>query len=113
MDSELDLHSRERPLAVSPFGTPELVPDWPDTQAMMLSLSKNSQLGRWIRTDLGVRTFQALGKNSPAREQAVRRITRDLHTHRLVESLACESRLHAPLHRRCLPLHSHSRINLK
>ena len=36
----------------------------------------------WIRTDLGVRTFQGLGKNSPAREQAVRRITRDLCTQR-------------------------------
>ena len=46
---------------------------------MQLSLPKNSQLGRWIRTDLGIRTFQGLGKNSPAREQVVRRITRDLY----------------------------------
>ena len=101
VDLELDLHSYERPLAVSLFGTPELVPDWQDTHAMML-------LGRWIRTDLGVRTFQGLGKNSPAREQVVRRITRDLHTHRLIESLACESRLQVPLHRRCLPGCSHA-----
>ena len=41
---------------------------------MQLSLSKNSPLGRWIRTDLGVRAFQGLGKNSPTREQVVRRI---------------------------------------
>ena len=72
MDLELEMRSYERPLAVSRFGTPELVPDWQDTHAMMLSLAKNSQLGRWIRADLGVRTFQGLGKNSPAREQAVR-----------------------------------------
>ena len=62
-----------------------------------------SQLGKWIRTDLGVRTFQGLGKSSPSREQAVRRITRDFHTHRLVESLDCEIRPRVPLHRRCLP----------
>ena len=30
-DLELELHSCERPLAVSPFGTPQLVPDWQDT----------------------------------------------------------------------------------
>ena len=103
MDLELDLHSYERPLAVSPFGTPEMVPDWQDTHAMMLSLPKSPQPGRWIRTDLGVRTFQGLGKNSPAREQVVRRITRDLHTHLLIESLECQPRLQVPLHRRCLP----------
>ena len=103
MDLELELHSHERPLAVSPFGTPELVPDWKDTHAMQLSLSKTSQLGRWICTDLGVRAFQGLGKNSPAREQVVRRITRDLRTHRLIESLEGEPRLQVPLHRRCLP----------
>ena len=33
---ELDLHSYERPLAVSPFKTPEHVPDWADTHAMTL-----------------------------------------------------------------------------
>ena len=103
MDLELDVHSHERPLAASPFGAPEMVPDWQDAHAMMLSLSKSPQLGRWIRTDLGVRTFQGLGKNSPAREQVLRRITRDLPTHRLIESLECEPRLQVPLHRRCLP----------
>ena len=70
---------------------------WPPTG------SKSSKLGRWIRTDLGVRTFQSLGRNSPNREQVVRRINRDLHTHRLIESLECEPHLQVPLHRRCLP----------
>ena len=81
MDLELELHSYEPPLAVSPFGTPELVPDWQDTHAMKAPVLQRSQLGRRIRTDLGVRTFQGLGKNSPTRKQVVRRITRDLQTH--------------------------------
>ena len=80
-DLELALHSYERPLAVSPFGTPEPVPDWQDTHAMSLTMPICSQLGKWTRTDLGVRTYQGLGKNSPSREQVVRHITRDLHTH--------------------------------
>ena len=71
---DLDLHVYERPLAVTPFGTPEVVPDWQDTHAMH-TLIGNPSLGKWIRTDLGVRTFQGLGKNSPAREQVVQRIT--------------------------------------
>ena len=54
---ELDLHSYERPLAVSPFGTPEVVPDWQDAHAMMLSLSKSPRLGRWIRTGLATRAW--------------------------------------------------------
>ena len=98
VDLELALHSYERPLAVSLFGAPEVVPDWQDTHAMSLS-RKCPRLGKWIRTDLGVRTKQGLGKNSPFREQVVRRITRDLHTHRLIESLDCEIRPR----RRCLP----------
>ena len=61
--------------------TPEAVPDWQDTHAMHAFLGDRC-LGKWIRTDLGVRTFQGLGKNGPAREQVVRRITRDLHTSR-------------------------------
>ena len=64
---------------------------------------QTQRLGKWIRTDLGVRTFQGLGKNSPAKEQVVCRITRDLHTRRLIESLACESHLQVPLHRKRLP----------
>ena len=99
-DLELALRSYERPLAVSLFGTPEHVQD---THAMSPHMRPQSQLGKWIRTDLGVRTFQGLGKNSPSREQVVRRVTRDLHTHRLTESLDCEIRPSVPLHRRCLP----------
>ena len=102
-DLELALHSYERPLAASPFGTQKQVRDWKDTHAMSLVMRPQSQLGKWIRTDLGVRTFQGLGKNSPSREEVVRRITRDLHTHRLIESLDCENRPCVPLHRRCLP----------
>ena len=81
-DLELALHSYERPLAVSPFGTPEQARDWQDTHAMSLHMCAQSRLGKWIRADLGVRTFQGLGKNSPSWEQLVRRM---------------------PLHRRCLP----------
>ena len=62
-----------------------------------------SYLGQWVRTDLGVRTFQGLGKNAPKREQVVRRLTRDAHTHQVLESLPCEIHLQVPLHRRCLP----------
>ena len=88
-DLELKLRSHEH------------VPDWQETHAMSLCTRPQSQLGKCIRTDLGVRTFQGLGKNSPSCEQVVRRITRDLHTHRLIESLDCEIQPHVPLHRRC------------
>ena len=74
-DLELDLHSYERPLAASPFATLERVPDWADTHAMTLDTRPQSWLGKWIRTDSGVRTFQSLGKNSPLREQVARRVT--------------------------------------
>ena len=70
-DFELEMHSYERPLAVSPFGTPELVPDWHDTHAMNVSAPLSTRLGRWVRTDFGVRAFQGLGRNSPTREQVV------------------------------------------
>ena len=99
---DLDLQVYERPLAVTPFSAPEVVPDWQDTHAMHASLGDRC-LGRWIRTDLGVRTFQGLGKNGPAREQVVQRITRDLHTRRVLEDLLCDSHLQVPLHRKCLP----------
>ena len=69
----------------------------------MHALTHHSSLGKWIRTDLGVRTFQGLGKNSPTREQVVRRITRDLHTKHILEFLTCDSHLQVPLHRKCLP----------
>ena len=99
---EMELQAYERPLAVTRFGTPELVPDWQDSHAMSAYVPP-SYLGHWIRTDLGVRTFQGLGKNAPLREQVVRRLTRDAHTHQVLESLPCELHLQVPLHRRCLP----------
>ena len=79
-DLDLEPHAYERPLVVSPFGAPEHVPEWIETHAMTLHTFPQSCLGKWIRTDLGVRTFQGLGKNSPSREQVVCRVTRDLHT---------------------------------
>ena len=77
----MDLQAYERPLAVTPFGTPEPVPDWQDSHAMRAYVPPLS-LGQWVRTDLGVRTCQGLGKNAPTREQVVRRLTRDVHTQR-------------------------------
>ena len=99
---EMELQAYGRPLAVTPFGAAELVPDWPESHAMRAYVPP-SCLGHWIRTDLGVRTFQGLGKNAPLREQVVRRLTRDAHTHQILESLPCELHLQVPLHRRCLP----------
>ena len=46
LDLELHSYSYERPLAVSPFGTPELIPDWQDTHAMQVSASQNTRLGK-------------------------------------------------------------------
>ena len=40
---------------MTPFGTPELVPDWHDSHAMRAYVPPSS-LGHWVRTDLGVRT---------------------------------------------------------
>ena len=99
---DVELQAYERPLAVTPFGTPEIVPDWQDSHAMRAYVPPSS-LGQWVRTDLGVRTFQGLGKNAPKREQVVRRLTRDVHTQQILESLPCEIYLQVPLHRRCLP----------
>ena len=99
---EMELQTYERPLAVTPFGAPEHVPDWQDSHAMSAYVPP-SHLGHWIRTDLGVRTFQGLGRNAPLREQVVRRLTRDAHTHQILESLPCDVHLQMPLHRRCLP----------
>ena len=99
---EMELQTYERPLAVTPFGVPEHVPDWHDSHAMSAYVPP-SQLGHWIRTDLGVRTFQGLGKNAPLQAQVVRRLTQDVHTHQILESLPCELHLQVPLHRRCLP----------
>ena len=99
---DLELHTYERPLAVTPFGAQEHVPDWQDSHAMSAYVP-SSQLGRWVRTDLGVRTFQGLGKNAPLRTQVVRRLTQDAHTNQILESLPCDPHLQVSLHRRCLP----------
>ena len=99
---DLELKAYERPLAVTPFGTPEVVPNWQETHAMQAFLGDRC-LGQWIRTDLGVRTFQGVGRNGPTREQVVRRITKDLHARDILEDLLCDSQSQVPLHRRCLP----------
>ena len=99
---DLELKAYERPLAVTPFGTPEVVPDWQETHAMQAFLGDHC-LGQWIRTDLGVRTFQGVGRNGPTREQMARRITKDLHTRDILEDLQCDSQSQVPLHRHCLP----------
>ena len=98
----MDMHVYEQPLAVTPFGAQEHVPDWHESHAMSVYVPPH-KLGYWIRTDLGVRTFQGLGKNAPLRAQVVRRLTKDAHTHQILESLPCDLHLHVPLHRRCLP----------
>ena len=47
---EMELQAYERPLAVTPFGTPELVPDWQDSHAMSAYVPPSSlgQLGRML-----------------------------------------------------------------
>ena len=99
---EMELDAYERPLAVTPFGAPEHVPDWQESHAMGACVPP-SHLGRWIRTDLGIRTFQGLSKNAALREQVVRRLTKDAHTYQSLESLPCDVHLQVLLHRRCLP----------
>ena len=42
--------------------------------------------------------FRVSAKNGPAREQVVRRVTRDLHTRHVLEDLLCDSHLQVPLH---------------
>ena len=87
---EMELQAYERPLAMTPFGTPELVPDWQDTHAMSAHVPP-PYYGQWIRTDLGVRTFQGLGRNALSREQVVRCLTRDAHTHQVLEFVTMRS----------------------
>ena len=96
-----------RPLAASPFGTIEPVPDWDDTHAITLDARPKSRTDTWIRNDLRVRTFQGLNRNGPSWDQVVRRITRDLHSHALIETLDCDAQPKLVLHRRCLPGCSH------
>ena len=55
--SQQDLHSYERPLAVSPFGTIEQVPDWDDTYAV--ALDARHQLWPWMR-DLSLEKVHGL-----------------------------------------------------
>ena len=95
-----------------PFWDSRIGPRWQDTHATQAE-KHDSRLGKWVRTDLGVCTFQGLGKNSPATEQVVRRITRDLHTQRLIEVLTCDSHLQMPLHRKCLPECSPANCNTR
>ena len=63
LDLDLDIHSYERPLAASPFGTTEPVPDWEDTHAMALDARPKSRIDTWIRNDLGVRRFSCCSLN--------------------------------------------------
>ena len=58
---DLDLQVYERPLAVTPFGTPEVVPDWKDTHATHAFIGDHC-LGKWIRTDLGYVLSRVLAK---------------------------------------------------
>ena len=84
-DLEIELHSYERPLAVSPFGTPEHVPDWHETRTMSLCTRPRSQVGKWIRIDLGP-------------------VTRDIETcflHRIQPWVACFFLVGPPV---CMPL---------
>ena len=50
---DLEMHAYERPLAVTPGGTLEIVPNWQDTRAMH-AITCASQLGKWIRTEVCV-----------------------------------------------------------
>ena len=85
------LYPHERPLAASPFGYPEGTPDWEDTHAISsLAVPLKAHLGTWIRNDMGVCTFQGLGRNGPLWTQVVRRVIRDLPTHQILESLDCD-----------------------
>ena len=98
---EVDTHAYERLLAISPFGASDPLPDWQDTHAMHACVPFSS-LGHWVRTDLGVRTFQGLGRNAPKREQVVRRLTKDVHTEQILESLPCEFHLQVPFSSHCI-----------
>ena len=87
----LALHRYERPLAASPFVHKKRSLIESDTRAMSFIIKPlQAHLGTWIRNDLGVRTFQGLGRSGPLRTQVVRRIARDLHIHQILESLDCD-----------------------
>ena len=81
---DLDLHAYERPLAVTPFWDSRIGSWLAGYTHAVQAVVHDSRLGKWVRADVGVRTLQGLGKNSPATEQVARRITR-LHTRQLLE----------------------------
>ena len=62
--TNLEMETYERPLTVTPFGTPEIVPDWHDSHAMRAYVPP-SCLGRWVRTDLECAPFRVLAKIAP------------------------------------------------
>ena len=62
----------------------------------------HNSVNGYART-LGFAPFRAWVKMLPLREQVVRRLTQDAHTHQILESLPCELPLQVPLHHRCLP----------
>ena len=64
----LALHLYERPLAASPFGTAEHVPDWEDTRAMSSRVRPESLIVARVRSDLGVRTFFGCCQRTTARK---------------------------------------------
>ena len=70
---------------------------------MTLNVRPQSRIGTWTRNDLGVWTFQGLGRNGPSWTQVVRRVARDLHSHALIKTLDCDKQPKQTLHRRCLP----------
>ena len=69
----------------------------------VLQAKPRSRIDAWVRNNLGVHTFQGLGRNGPSWNQVVRRIIRDLHAHSLIETLDCDGHPKLVLNRRCLP----------
>ena len=58
-----------------------------------------AHLGVWIRA----RTFEGFGKDGPSWSHLVRGLTRDMHTHCVLDSLDCDGLSKLALHRSCLP----------
>ena len=63
---DLDLQVYERPLAITPFGTPEAVPDWQDTHAMHAFLGDHC-LGKWIPHGSGRAYFSGSRQKRPSK----------------------------------------------
>ena len=90
VDLELALHSYERPLAVSPFGTPEPVPDWQDAHAHVIDYAYASST--WKMNTHGFGSPRLSGSR---KEQSFSRTSGASHHprlahRRLIESLDCE-----------------------